>query len=141
CENDILGQCTCAACRPLDGNAPGDYLTYYSTTSKMVNSRFVSDRYAHFWRSVQQLAAKIDPNATVIGYVYFNYFQAPTTGVRLNEHILLGYCPSGGWFPRSPEEHAWMKRQWDGWRDTGARLFLRSNHLLDGYCMPFIFAH
>ena len=141
CENDILGQCTCAACRALDGTAPDDYLTYYSATSKMVNSRFVSDRYARFWLSVQQLAAKIDPNANVIGYVYFNYFQAPTTGVRLNEHILLGYCPSGGWFPRSPEEHAWMKRQWDGWRDTGARLFLRTNHLLDGYCMPFIFAH
>ena len=141
CENDILGQCTCATCRALDGAAPADYLTYYSATSKMANSRFVSDRYAHFWLSVQQHAAKIDPNATVIGYVYFNYFQAPTTGVRLNEHILLGYCPSGGWFPRSPAEDAWMKRQWDGWRSTGARLFLRTNHLLDGYCMPFIFAH
>ena len=34
-----------------------------------------------------------------------------------------------------------MKDQWDGWRKTGARLFLRSNHLLDGYCLPFIFAH
>ena len=33
-----------------------------------------------------------------------------------------------------------MKRQWTGWRETGARLFLRTNHLLDGYCMPFIFA-
>jgi len=77
----------------------------------------------------------------VIGYVYFNYFQAPTTDVRLNEHVLLGYCPSGGWFPRSPEEHAWMKAQWDGWRNTGARMFLRTNHLLDGYCMPFIYAH
>ena len=141
CENDILGQCTCAVCQALDGPAPDDYLKYYSATSKMANSRFVSDRYAHFWLSVQQLAAKIDPDATVLGYVYFNYFQAPTTGVRLNEHILLGYCPSGGWFPRSPEEDAWMKRQWDGWRDTGARLFMRTNHLLDGYCMPFIFAH
>jgi hypothetical protein len=140
-ENDILGKCECEKCRALDGPAPEDYLKFYSPTSKMVGSRFVSDRYAKFWLGVQQIAAKDHPDATVVGYVYFNYFQAPTSGVKLNEHILLGYCPSGGFFPRSAEEHAWMKQQWSGWRDTGARLFLRTNHLLDGYCMPFIFAH
>jgi len=140
-ENDTLGACTCASCRAWDGPAPDDYLTFYSPSSKMVGSRFVSDRYARFWLAVQQLAAKTNPNATVIGYVYFNYFQAPTSGVALNPHILLGFCPSGGFFPRSDAEHAWMKQQWDGWRKTGAQLFLRTNHLLDGYCMPFIFAH
>jgi hypothetical protein len=77
----------------------------------------------------------------VVGYVYFNYFQAPTSGVELNPNVLLGYCPSGGWFPRSADEHAWMKEQWLGWRNTGARLFMRTNHLLDGYCMPYIVAH
>jgi hypothetical protein len=107
----------------------------------MAGSRFVSDRYAHFWLGIQQRVAQINPNATVIGYVYFNYFQAPTTGVKLNEHILLGFCPSGGMFPRSANEHEWMKRQWTGWRETGARLFLRSNYLLDGYVMPYIFVH
>ena len=141
CENDILGSCTCAVCQALDGPAPADYLTYYSPTSKMADSRFVSDRYAHFWLALQQQAARIDPNATVLGYVYFNYFQAPTTDIKLNDHILLGFCPSGGWFPRSPAEDTWMKAQWDGWRRTGARLFMRTNHLLDGYTMPFIFAH
>lgn len=141
CENDILGLCTCDACRAWDGPAPADYLQFYSPNSKMVGSQFVSDRYAHFWLAVQQLAAAKDPNATVIGYVYFNYFQAPSTNLKLNSHILLGFCPSGGFFPRSAEEHDWMKRQWSGWRDTGAQLFLRTNHLLDGYGMPFIFAH
>jgi hypothetical protein len=141
CENDIPGLCTCAVCRAWDGPAPADYLKFYSPTSKMAGTRFVSDRYARFWLAVQQLAAHKNPNVTVIGYVYFNYFQAPATDVRLNSQILLGYCPSGGWFPRSAEEHAWMKQQWDGWRKTGAQLFLRTNHLLDGYCMPFIFAH
>jgi hypothetical protein len=141
CENDYLGTCTCPVCRALDGPTPPDYLTYYSPTSKMAGSHFVSDRYAHFWLGIQQRAAPIDPQATVIGYVYFNYFQAPTSGVKLNDHILLGFCPSGGMFPRSADEHEWMKRQWTGWRDTGARLFLRSNYLLDGYVMPYIYAH
>jgi hypothetical protein len=141
CENDILGLCTCAKCQAWDGPAPDDYLKYYSPTSKMAGSRFVSDRYARFWLAIQQRAARTDPNVTVIGYVYFNYFQAPTSGVRLNPNILLGFCPSAGFFPRSDDEHEWMKQQWRGWRETGARLFLRTNHLLDGYCMPFIFAH
>lgn len=140
-ENDTLALCTCEKCTALDGPAPPDYLKFYSPKSKMIGSRFVSDRYARFWLAVQQLAAKENPEVSVIGYVYFNYFQAPASGVKLNPHILLGYCPSGGWYPRGPEEHAWMKAQWRGWRDTGARLFSRTNYFLDGYCMPFIFAH
>ncbi|MGV3663514.1 MAG: DUF4838 domain-containing protein [Prosthecobacter sp.] len=140
CENDILGLCACENCRALDGPAPADHLKFYPATSKMAGSRFVSDRYAHFWLGVQQHAAKTHPDATVVGYAYFNYFQAPVSGIKLNPNILIGYCPSAGWFPRSEEEHAWMKQQWTGWRDTGARLFMRTNHLLDGYCMPFIFA-
>ena len=138
CENDILGLCTCDKCRALDGAAPGDYLRFYPPTSKMAGSRFVSDRYARFWLGIQQQAPM---GATVVGYAYFNYFQAPTSGIKLNSNILIGYCPSAGWFPRSAEEHAWMKQQWADWRGTGARLFMRTNHLLDGYCMPFIFAH
>lgn len=138
CENDILGLCTCDKCRALDGAAPVDYLRFYPPTSKMAGSRFVSDRYARFWLGIQQQAPA---GATVVGYAYFNYFQAPTSGIKLNPNILIGYCPSAGWFPRSVEEHAWMKQQWADWRTTGARLFMRTNHLLDGYCMPFIFAH
>lgn len=138
CENDILGLCTCDKCRALDGAAPADYLKFYPPTSKMAGSRFVSDRYARFWLGIQQQAPA---GATVVGYAYFNYFQAPTSGIKLNPNILIGYCPSAGWFPRSAEEHAWMKQQWADWRGTGARLFMRTNHLLDGYCMPFLFAH
>jgi hypothetical protein len=140
-ENDILGLCACEPCQALDGIAPPDALKFYSPKSKVAGSRFVSDRYAKFWLGIQQLAAKENPNAVVIGYVYFNYFQAPTTGVKLNDHILLGFCPSGGWYPRGDDEHAWYKKQWTGWGDTGARLFSRTNYFLDGYCMPFIFAH
>jgi hypothetical protein len=138
CENDIPGLCTCEKCRALDGTAPADYLKFYPPTSKMTGSRFVSDRYAHFWLGIQQQAPA---GTSVVGYAYFNYFQAPTSGIKLNPNILIGYCPSAGWFPRSDEEHAWMKQQWADWRATGARLFMRTNHLLDGYCMPFIFTH
>jgi hypothetical protein len=140
-ENDIVANCTCEACKALDGPPPPDMLKFYSAKSKVAGAQFASDRYAKFWLGIQQLAAKENPNAVVVGYVYFNYFQAPTSGVKLNDHILLGFCPSGGWYPRAADEHAWYKQQWSGWGDTGARLFSRTNYFLDGYCMPFIFAH
>jgi hypothetical protein len=116
-------------------------MNFYAPNFKVYGSRFVSDRYARFALAVQQLAARENPNVSVISYVYFNYFQAPTSGVTLNSSILLGYCPSAGWYPRADDEHAWYKRQWRDWRATGARLFTRTNYFLDGYCMPFIFAH
>ncbi|MCX6854548.1 MAG: DUF4838 domain-containing protein [Verrucomicrobia bacterium] len=138
CENDILGLCECENCRALDAPAPTEYLTYYPPTSKMAGSRFVSDRYANFWLGIQKQAPA---GATVVGYAYFNYFSAPASSIKLNPNMLIGYCPSAGWFPRSEAEHAWMKLQWTGWSETGARLFMRTNHLLDGYCMPFLFTH
>lgn len=139
-ENDILGQCECDRCRAWDGPEPADANKYYSPNFKVYGARFVSDRYARFAHAVQQLAAKENPRVSAVGYVYFNYFQAPTSGVKLNANVLLGYCPSAGWYPRFDDEHAWYKAQWAGWRETGARLFSRTNYFLDGYCMPFIFA-
>jgi hypothetical protein len=140
-ENDILGQCECEKCRAWDGPTPADANKFYAPNFKVYGAPFVSDRYARFALAVQQLAAKENPNVRAIGYVYFNYFQAPTSGVKLNENVLFGYCPSAGWYPRADDEHAWYKQQWQGWRETGARLFARTNYFLDGYCMPFVFAH
>ena len=140
-ENDILGQCECANCRAWDGPEPADAMKFYAPNFKVYGARFVSDRYARFAQAVQALAARENPNAVAISYVYFNYFQAPTSGVTLNENILLGFCPSAGWYPRADDEHAWYQRQWADWRRTGARLFFRPNYFLDGYSMPFIFAH
>lgn len=140
-ENDLPGLCDCERCKAWDGPTPPDYLTFVSPKSKIAGTRFVSDRYARFWLALQQQAAQVNPEATVIGYAYFNYFQAPTSGIKLNPHVLLGYCPSAGFYPRAPDEHEWYKRQWRGWRETGARLFMRTNYFLDGYCLPYVFAH
>lgn len=140
-ENDFLGSCECDVCRAWDGPQPADKDKFYPSNFKVYGTRFMSDRYARFALAVQQLAAKENPNAVVVSYAYFNYFQAPTAGLKLNPHVFIGLCPSAGWYPRMDDEHDWYKAQWKGWHDTGARLFFRTNYFLDGYCMPFIFAH
>ncbi len=140
-ENGIMGLCECEQCRAWDGPPPADFLKFYPPKSKVMGSRFVTDRYVRYWLDVQRQVAAIDPEATVIAYNYFNYFHPPSPGVKLNAHILVGSYPSAGWFPRSAEEHDWFKRQWMQWQETGARLFSRGNYCLDGYTMPLIFAH
>ncbi len=140
-ENGIMGLCECDACRAWDGPQPAEFLKYYPPKSKVMGSRFVTDRYVRYWLDVQRQATAIDPEATVIVYNYFNYFHPPTPGTKLNRHILVGSYPSAGWFPRSAEAHAWFKQQWTEWEDTGARLFSRGNYCLDGYTMPLVFAH
>ncbi|NUQ02172.1 MAG: DUF4838 domain-containing protein, partial [Armatimonadetes bacterium] len=132
CENDIAGLCTCESCLAWDGPQPTDIHPRFGP-------RVVSDRYAQFWLTVQQMAAKEDPSAFVLGYAYVNYAPPPSEKIKLNENVWVGTVPDL-FFPRSEEEQAWVKTQWEGWRRTGCRLFLRPNYTLDGYCMPQIYA-
>jgi len=145
CENDIAGWCGCETCRAWDGPQPKDVPSRFGPPSvweRYARLRVVSDRYARFYLSVQQLAAKTDPEALVVGYAYVNYYPAPQTDIRLNENIMIGLCPGFSLnFPRTPEEQEWVTQQYMGWGKTGARLLLRPNYFLQGYCMPHIFAH
>ncbi|QYM78552.1 DUF4838 domain-containing protein [Horticoccus luteus] len=140
-ENGIMGLCECDNCRALDGPQPDDFLDYYARTSKMMGSHCVTDRYAKFWLAVQAEARKTDPDVTLVVYNYFNYYYFPSAAITLNDHILVGSYPSSGWYPRSPEENEWFRRQWQGWARTGAKLFSRGNYCLDGYNMPYVYAH
>ncbi|WP_438480463.1 DUF4838 domain-containing protein [Oleiharenicola lentus] len=142
-ENGIVGFCECEPCRAWDGPTPPDYLDFYAPKSKMAltGKRFVTDRYARFWLAVQRLAEEIDPQVVIVAYNYFNYFYYPSPEIKLNDRILIGAYPSSGWYPRSPEENAWFRKQWAGWQATGAQLFSRGNYCLDGYTMPHGYAH
>jgi hypothetical protein len=137
CENDISGLCLCENCIAWDGPQP-ELTDIYDLRGR----RMVSDRYARFWLSLQQMAAEEDPNAIVMGYAYTNYYPAPTSDVKLNRNVLVGMCPwPGFWYPRSERQQEWLKEQWAGWADTGASIFLRPNYTLDSYTMPHIYAH
>lgn len=133
CENDIRGLCGCERCISWDGPQP-------ETIYPRFGPRVVSDRYAKFYLAVQQMAAQTDPEAKVIAYAYVNYAPPPSPNLKLNQHIFVGTVPDL-FFPRHAEEQEWVLEQWDGWAKTGARIFLRPNYFLGGYCMPQVFAH
>ena len=135
--------CTCEHCRAWDApNAPllpdqekrkaaiGD------TSDKPMLS--LSDRYAKFWLALQKEGEKHDPNATVLGYAYADYTQPPVA-TKLNDRIIVAIVAPNA-FPLSAQEEADFKKLWNGWASTGARLYLRPNFFLNGYCMPYIFA-
>ncbi|MBP90549.1 MAG: hypothetical protein CMJ64_28210 [Planctomycetaceae bacterium] len=123
-ENDSYGStpsCTCTACRAWDG--PNGHL---------------SDRYAKFWLSVQREAEKVRPNARIITIAYDSYYQPPQE-TKLNDRIITGIVP-GFYFPWSDDNRQEFRKQWQGWADTGARLYLRPNWLHFGHNFPFNFA-
>jgi len=135
CENDVFGRCQCATCKSWD--APrADEDTYPERFSRF---GIVSDRYARFWRTIQEMAAQYDPEVIVTGYAYVNYAPPPVRE-KLNDHVWIGLVPDS-FFPRTPEEHKQCLDMWEGWAATGCKLFLRPNYTLEGYCMPFIYIH
>ncbi len=120
--------CICDACKAWDPK-PNPF--------PLANPPFVSDRYAKSWLAVQTEARKIDPDAVVFAYAYMGYVDAPVE-TKLNENIIVSIVPQYE-YPLAKTDTT-FKRIWGGWYKTGARLSLRPNYFLDGYCLPFIFA-
>lgn len=133
CENDVFGRCLCDRCKAWDAPRPDEKL-YPERFSK---HGIVSDRYTRFWRTVQELAAKHDPDVIVTGYAYVNYAPPPVRE-KLNDHVWIGLVPDA-FFPRSAAEHKQCIAMWQGWAKTGCKLFLRPNYTLEGYCMPYLY--
>lgn len=130
CENDCGGRCVCDACQAWDQPLrPED-------EGKPVEQRSVSNRYARFWRSVYDLASAVDPDVMVTTYAYANYRKPPTADINLHENILVGFVPYVN-FPLTDEMWERVHTEWLGWRETGARLFLRPNSTLVGHTMPY----
>ncbi|MFV1964416.1 MAG: DUF4838 domain-containing protein [Pirellulaceae bacterium] len=149
-ENDTSGKCTCPKCLAWDVPDPqrevpweqrldharkafeaneGDWSTHLGS---------LSDRYARYYLEVQREAEKIDPRAVVMGYAYANYVDPPRQ-TQLNDRVVIGVVPPMV-FPWTDEARLANRQRWDGWSETGAKLFLRPNWMLDGHNMPMIVA-
>jgi hypothetical protein len=145
CENDkraIDPFCGCPECKKMDASA-GKRQTVSENSSSGgspagYDGNSYSDRYARFWLALQTEGRKHDPDATVIGYAYADYSEPPQE-TELNPNIIVGIVPKFT-YPLTAGKRDVFRKQWDGWAKSGARLYLRPNYLLFGYCMPYIFA-
>ncbi len=141
-ENDkVVGDewCFCENCRAWD--PPSMRMTaeqYLKIKAADPVPNILSDRYSRFMLELQKEAAKHKENPIVLGYAYSGYSKPPVEA-KLNENIIVAIVPRE-YYPLEPEARRIMLNQWDGWRKTGARLYLRPNYLLAGYTFPFIFA-
>ncbi len=144
---DRPGRCICDNCRAWDGpqpeNPPWFAERVYATDdrAKDLFAGVTSDRYARFWKTLQEKAAQRDPHAVVsASFIYENEFPAPTREIRLNKNIYGEFVqwqdPHLRWFPMPDEAFDWIQSQWLGWRKTGIRMGYRPNYLHDGYVMP-----
>ncbi|MCP4640914.1 MAG: DUF4838 domain-containing protein, partial [bacterium] len=144
---DRPGRCICDECRAWDGPQPETPPWFaervYATDHRAqeVFAGVTSDRYAKFWKIVQEKAAERNPHALVsISFIYENEFPAPVTDIQLNKSFYGEFVqwqdPHLRWFPMPDEAFEWIKEQWLGWRETGIRMGYRPNYLHDGYVMP-----
>ncbi len=144
---DRPGRCNCGNCRAWDGPQPAEppwFAERVYKTERRAQEHFAgatSDRYARFWKIIQQKAAKRNPHALVSGsFIYENEFPAPVTDVKLSKNIYAEFVqwqdPHLRWFPMPEEAFEWIKQQWLGWRKTGMRMGYRPNYLHDGYVLP-----
>lgn len=129
-ENDNQNRCQCPECVAWDGD------DVRGPTGRYAISRNVGERYAHFYRAVQEKAAKFDPEAMVGFYAYQTYFFAPRN-ITLNPGCYSDLVPDIP-FPRTKEHTEWLRNEYQAWKATGASFGLRPNYFLGGYCMPEI---
>ncbi|HOJ34871.1 MAG TPA: DUF4838 domain-containing protein [Candidatus Hydrogenedentes bacterium] len=165
CENDTPGLCTCPSCRAWDSPDPRFDISPYWSQGKIptFKERFhgkgfgiagtstpwggvvlpedapsLSDRYAMFYNAVLQLARGVCPHATVFGYAYANYWEAPKQ-THLHEGVIISFVPPL-WFPYTTEMSRTFRKNWQGWRHAGAQLVLRPNLMLAGHNLPIFYA-
>lgn len=149
CENDrraIEPSCRCAECVALDvpsakvSTIPNPWHIESRTPEAIPEWEYVSltDRYAKFSLRILEEGKKHDADAQVVMMAYSFYTDAPRE-TKLNKDVIVLVIPPYI-YPHPKEEADRFKNLWAEWKSTGATLAYRPNHLLVGYCLPYIYA-
>ncbi|HBG28971.1 MAG: hypothetical protein A2Y10_03415 [Planctomycetes bacterium GWF2_41_51] len=151
-QNDTATKCTCPDCMVWDAQDPdltipwAERLTYATNAFNAGESDWymhlgsMSTRLAKYLLAVQQEAAgRGYPDVTLHAWAYTNYAKGPLGGIQLNDRVVIGIVP-GLMFPWTDSKRKEFRDAWNGWADTGAKLYLRPNYFLDGHNYPINFA-
>ena len=119
CPNDgTLGYCYCESCRELDTDPPGERFLFNK-----------SDRYLWFWNNLAEKAMAVNPDVTLVTYIYSFYRHPPRREkLRYPDRFICGYVPNLG------DDY---QAEFKAWREAGLkRFFLRPNYLHYRDLMP-----
>ncbi len=138
-QSNTVEYCQCDECMAWDGPQPqpGDVPDFERNA---YGPRSVSFRYARFWKTVYEQAARRNPDVRATVLMYQTTLPAPGD-IELSENIYGEFCPWSGaatYFPMPEEVDAWSRRQWLGWKKTGISMIWRPNHLHGSYTMPYL---
>ena len=140
-----LGQCNtvqycqCPKCMAWDGPQPQP-VDIPDFERNAYGPRSVSYRYARFWKTMYEQAAKRNPNVRATVLMYQTTLPAPGN-IKLSANIYGEFCPWSGaatYFPMPEEVDQWSRKQWLGWSQTGISMIWRPNHLHGSYTMPYL---
>ena len=139
-QRNTIEYCRCPKCMAWDGPQPqpGDIPGFAQAA---YGPRAISYRYARFWKTVYEMAAKRKPGARATCLTYQTTLPAPLADIKLNENIYGEFCPWSGvacYFPMPEANDKWSRQQWLGWRKTGMSMIWRPNHLHGSYTMPYL---
>ncbi len=142
-ENDTAGECVCPACFAADDSpeSPEVRLARAKERFDRKDDKWfnelgsLSDRYCKFYLDVQKEADKTDPNHRIMGLIYTNFSRPPSDKIKLNERIILRFCPPF-MYPWNEQKVREYKEIFSGWARTGAKLMFRPNFTLDGAYFP-----
>lgn len=130
CPNDSRSFCVCSDCRAWDRPAQEPEVVFSSSEARL------SDRMARFYTEIANRVKVINPNATVYGYAYDVYQQAPLEET-VPDNVALAYIPDA---PGDVKLSAIAATEDDvlGWIEHGCtQMYLRPNWMLSGHAGPY----
>ena len=145
-ENDSAGECVCDACLVAD-NSSVPAADRRAAAKRLFDRHSrkwpfalgnVSGRYCKLFLDVQKRADEIQPGNLISGLIYANYSEPPDRSIKLNDRIILRFCPPF-MYPWPQEKIDRYKRIWEGWANSGAKLIFRPNFASDGHYFPIMF--
>ncbi|HYD85765.1 MAG TPA: DUF4838 domain-containing protein, partial [Opitutus sp.] len=134
CPNDSRAFCVCASCLAWD------YPSQPATTVYNNSDALLGDRYARWYSEIATRVAAINPNATVYGYAYDTYRNAPTVAT-VPSNVAIAYIPGPPSDVR-PALIAETEANVLGWIAAGAtKMYLRPNWMLSAHAGPYVPVH
>lgn len=122
--NDGSGFCVSAGCLAMDEPAGQPIDAIWGAEGNL------TARYVKFWNRLLAKMRAINPEVTLSTYAYSSYKEPPPSHLRLKAGMVIGFV------------HTFQAyEQWQGWYDTGAKLFLRPNWWHSGAIAPNLMLH